>query len=106
MSQQPDNELDIMIGHYHRELAAAADDDITPNGNFKQHLLAWRDKATKEVAKAYGNCTKCYGKGYATWRHGETYRGVTHNMRDDIKFCTCERGKQLKVFIEQLKWRV
>lgn len=55
-----------------------------------------RTAAAKETAKAYGGCTKCYGKGYATWRHGETSRGKTSNMRTDIKYCTCERGQQLE----------
>jgi predicted NBD/HSP70 family sugar kinase len=54
-----------------------------------------------DTAKAYGGCTKCYGKGYATWRHGETYRGSTHNMRDDIKLCDCPRGKQLEAVMSQ-----
>jgi hypothetical protein len=63
---------------------------------FHQQLEA----KTTETAKAYGGCTKCYGKGFSTWRHGETYRGVTRNIRNDIKYCICDRGKQLKALLE------
>lgn len=57
----------------------------------------------QELEKAYGGCHKCYGKGYATVRRGETYRGSTHNKRTDIKYCTCERGKQLSELIQSLQ---
>lgn len=45
---EPDNELELIIGRYVRELYAAADDDIKPLDDFKQRLLAWRDKAIIE----------------------------------------------------------
>lgn len=53
---------------------------------------------TKQTA-AYGGCIKCYGKGYATWRHGETYHGRSTNMRTEMKYCTCNRGKQLEQLV-------
>lgn len=67
-------------------------------------LTALERLVTEEVQlteKAFGGCKKCYGKGYATWRHGETYRGATHNMRNDIKFCDCDRGKQLSGLVTE-----
>lgn len=74
--------------------------DQTING---KQLSKLKSKAKQAIAlelqtveKAYGSCHKCYGKGYASVRHGETYRGKTTNMRTDIKYCTCERGKQLE----------
>lgn len=62
-----------------------------------------REQAEKETAKAYGGCMKCYGKGYATYRHG--YRAEadmlqSEEQEDPIEthmiFCTCDRGKQLE----------
>ena len=53
------------------------------------------NEAVKETEKAFGGCKNCYGKGYSTWRHGETYRGSTKNLRNDIKYCSCDRGQQL-----------
>jgi hypothetical protein len=70
----------------------------------KSALKALLADQNKKLAKAYGGCIICYGKGYATVRHGETYRGTTHNMRTDIKYCTCDRGKQLEfLFTEREK---
>lgn len=60
-----------------------------------ERIKAWGDKAVLETVKAYGACTNCYGKGYSTVRHSETYRGATHNMRTEMKFCNCDRGEQL-----------
>jgi hypothetical protein len=60
------------------------------------------NRLAEQTAKAYGGCRNCFGKGYATWRHGETYRGRTTNMRDDISYCTCDRGKQLEQQIDRL----
>lgn len=59
-------------------------------------LLALISQTVNRTEKAYGGCHRCYGKGYSTWRHGETYRGSTHNLRDEMKFCTCDRGQQLE----------
>lgn len=76
------------------------DDDVTK-------LLNMLDEAKRETAKAYGGCTKCYGKGYATvsgrWHGVDTDQdigssgGVVKGGKDfEMKYCTCERGKQLK----------
>ena len=61
------------------------------------------DRKLDELKKAFGGCTNCYGKGYATWRHGEFYRGQNHNLRNDIKFCDCDRGNALLALINEAK---
>jgi hypothetical protein len=60
--------------------------------------------------KAYGGCKKCYGKGYATVRYGLKYVADFEGDKDYIDpikthmhFCSCDRGKQLKNLINQLK---
>jgi hypothetical protein len=54
-----------------------------------------------KTEKAYGGCHLCFGKGFSTYRHGETYRGKTTNMHTDMKFCICDRGKALAAEIER-----
>jgi hypothetical protein len=65
----------------------------------KKQILELIVEAREETAKAYGGCTKCYGKGYATVRKGRSYRknGIykTWEMNDEMDYCTCDRGKQL-----------
>lgn len=66
-----------------------------------------------QIEKAYGGCHNCYGKGYATVND----RWIGHDTDQDIgsrggviaggnanamKFCTCERGEQLKEQIAQI----
>lgn len=61
----------------------------------------------ENIAKAYGGCTNCYGKGYATvndkWIAYDTDQDIgspggvtTGGNPNAMKFCTCERGKQLE----------
>jgi len=64
-------------------------------------LKSWRQAACKEAEKAYGGCHNCFGKGFSTFRHGETYRGTTHNEGTEVKFCTCDRGKQLEKYFKE-----
>lgn len=63
--------------------------------------------ARKETEKAYGGCHLCYGKGYATVKTQHTGHGTDgdiggfegpykRDMPVQMKFCTCDRGKQLK----------
>lgn len=72
----------------------------------KQALLSWKQRAVDEVEKAYGGCHKCYGKGYASYKTQHTGYGTDgdiggfegHYKRDipiEMKFCSCDRGKQL-----------
>lgn len=64
------------------------------------------------LIKAYGGCTNCYGKGYATvngqWSGTDTDQDigssggrVSGGNPFEMKFCTCARGKQLKTLIEK-----
>jgi len=77
---------------------------VPPNADLTKAQQAIDSLLASEIektVKAFGGCRKCYGKGYSTWRHGETYRGSTKNLRNDIKYCTCERGKQLQEVIAE-----
>lgn len=68
-------------------------------------------KQIKELKKAFGGCTKCYGKGYSTEWVGETTiepdfdgdkRYLMEKAHSQIHFCDCDRGKQLeKLFSSQ-----
>ena len=65
--------------------------------------------AKKEAEKAYGGCHNCYGKGYATtidYTSGSPDfigdRGFKR-QNDIMRFCDCERGKQLKTLVTTLK---
>lgn len=65
-------------------------------------LYQERDRIAREdERKAFGGCTNCYGKGYSTVKNftvghedfgGEGFRRENSPMR----FCTCDRGEQLK----------
>lgn len=65
----------------------------------------------KRAEKAYGGCTKCYGKGYSTfvrpgWTASADFEGdkeYTQPARFDIDYCSCDRGKQLK---EVISWKL
>lgn len=61
-----------------------------------------REKQAAETAKAFGGCTNCYGKGYAT-----QIRNIhaAADFESDEAFsqplfpyvaCTCDRGKQIQ----------
>jgi len=52
-------------------------------------------KAREETEKAYGGCHYCYGKGYGTQTASWVGRGYYKKL-PTMKFCTCERGKQLE----------
>lgn len=67
-----------------------------------------------EARKAYGGCTNCYGKGYATvndrWHGHDTDTDigspggyVSGGNPNAMKFCTCERGKQLEVQVTEAR---
>lgn len=52
-------------------------------------LLATAMTIVRKMIRAFGGCTTCYGKGYAT---------ITNNgMR--MNFCACERGMQLDLLV-------
>lgn len=61
------------------------------------------------VVKAFGGCTKCFGKGYGTATeyinsHPDWF-GDNPNRRqnDPMVFCSCDRGNQLKKHIGRIK---
>lgn len=56
----------------------------------------------EEASKAFGGCTDCYGKGYATTidytvGHPDFSDDPEYMKQNPImRFCDCDRGKQLK----------
>lgn len=42
----------------------------------------------RKAVKAFGGCTKCYGKGYAT-------QMLSPEAGESIRVCDCDRGNQL-----------
>lgn len=59
------------------------------------HSAKEREEAVVETEKAYGGCHYCYGKGYGTQTAAWVGRGYYKKV-PTMKFCTCERGKQLE----------
>lgn len=61
----------------------------------------------EKIKKAYGNCNKCFGKGYSTYMYGTRtsadFSGEDIYTKPEIEmiFCYCGRGKQLKDLIKQ-----
>ena len=52
----------------------------------------------EKIEKAYGGCTKCYGKGYSTEQQGQigNSRVIIRGPKIVYNPCSCERGKQIK----------
>lgn len=69
-------------------------------------ILALIEKEKTAIAKAYGGCTKCYGKGYATICDGtigyEDFGGDGFRtpITTKMKFCSCSRGEQLSAILK------
>ena len=66
-------------------------------------------KAGEGERKAFGKCTKCYGKGYSTQMYGEQgfddfVEGEGYRIAPSVhmNFCNCERGGQLKNLLSDL----
>jgi hypothetical protein len=77
--------------------------NLDPIEDFIREALEDVQQLTREeTAKAYGNCQKCYGKGYSTYF--ETYedpaRGEKWN-KEEMLFCKCARGNQLKDLLKK-----
>lgn len=64
-------------------------------GEAKNAILNLIQTSNKEIEKAYGSCHKCYGKGYATTIDYSTGGRMT-TINPIIRYCSCERGKQLE----------
>lgn len=80
--------------------------DVYPS-EIKDFIREVRATAVKETEKAFGGCKKCYGKGYATYRHGTRTsadfigdRSYTTPQETRMLFCVCERGKALEKLIQ------
>lgn len=60
------------------------------------------EQLVRKIEKAYGDCQKCFGKGYSTNRYGTTAspdfegdKGSSSPLKTHMTFCDCDRGKQL-----------
>jgi hypothetical protein len=62
-------------------------------------------KAKQETAKAYGGCTDCYGKGFASYSTAHIGRHYYKKV-DNPVFCKCDRGKQLEAQVKKVKQAV
>jgi hypothetical protein len=91
------------IGMIGLSLPADRFNEITDD--IMQLVVADRQKAITETARAYGGCTKCYGKGYATtidYLGGVdtdtdigSPGGYFKSQNNVMRYCDCDRGKQL-----------
>ena len=79
-------------------------DEDTPYNGLKTIVesvyLEAKEQGAMETLKAFGGCTKCYGKGYGT----QTLNYSSRRHREQaptMVFCTCDRGKQLKQLTPQ-----
>jgi hypothetical protein len=66
----------------------------------KPAIMALISQKIRDTAKAYGGCTKCYGKGYATYKGEYKARGVRWDD-EAIRYCDCPRGNQLEAIVGQ-----
>lgn len=75
-----------------------------------QLLALISDYTNRQVAlteKAFGGCKKCYGKGYSTVMEGEhgyeDFGGDGFDVPPHVqmRFCSCDRGKQLATLREE-----
>lgn len=69
----------------------------------RQAFLTFAYHQLDRLAAAFGGCTDCYGKGYATVRETasgyDEYTGQEYNETlPPIQFCKCDRGMQLKIY--------
>lgn len=77
--------------------------DLRPGGRDKilSALTEAYTRGKRDTEKAFGGCTKCYGKGYATQMAQligtEDFGGdgFTETPKVHINFCSCDRGKVL-----------
>lgn len=71
---------------------------------------SWRrgyQQGKQETEKAFGGCKNCYGKGYATcleYTESLSDFGGIKSKRyklPEMRFCSCDRGKELKRRFEE-----
>lgn len=88
------------------------EDDSKPEKPMENQFTDVRNMVSEQLRKtelAFGGCKKCYGKGYATvldawsWHDTDTDIGSPggRGRREElkVKFCTCDRGKQLEALL-------
>lgn len=105
--------LDCLAVHIEGDYPAGAHSiKLTGKEQAKAKLQARVDRKVTETEKAYGGCRNCYGKGYATvndrWGGRDTDQDigspggvVTGGNANEMKFCTCSRGTQLKEAVDR-----
>lgn len=80
---------------------------LATNGDIETFLLPAIKALLVEAEKAYGGCHNCYGKGYATVADGiigyDDFggEGFKTPITAKMKFCSCERGKQLEAALRK-----
>ena len=82
---------------------ACEETECHKDGSPINHILNLLEGEKQKLAKAYGGCTLCYGKGYATGAEFWRGRGKTWGRPNKIKYCTCDRGKQLATLNKEPK---
>lgn len=70
-------------------------------GVFATYWLNKAEELVAENSKAFGGCTKCYGKGYFTnldaWSGSDEWTGEEYSKPTPYyNPCTCDRGKQFE----------
>lgn len=98
MTTQKEQQLRDDYYKYHQEqrvknLKEQGYDVIPPQ--VADYWLARMKEQEEELVKAFGGCTKCYGKGYFTNLDHATGKGI------DVQTpyynpCTCDRGLQIE----------
>lgn len=106
------DDIDTILLTFERVATEAKLDDETTDTQMVRILVKNRDEAKQAITKlitdtekAYGGCHNCYGKGYATVNeYASGYatdgdiggaQGYFKFKQPNIKFCSCDRGKQL-----------
>lgn len=80
-------------------------DEVKHRAQLVEFVEEWHTKALKATAKAFGGCDKCFGKGYASYKGTYYARGSQWPDRDAMKFCSCDRGKELEKRFEATELR-
>lgn len=94
---------------HNKDIDACLNDAVAVK-HLKQLIQAYITTKEEQTEKAYGGCHNCYGKGYATVNDRWSGNGsdgdiggfeghVSGGNPNAMKFCTCDRGKQLEALI-------
>ncbi len=102
-----EEEFDKLLRDWHYE--NIREKGIDELKSFIRQLLS---SQKSQIEKAFGGCKNCYGKGYATTieyaQTCEDFGGeeIKRWQLSDIRFCNCERGKELKKRFQDQKSRL